>query len=557
MANKAKSTLVYVPLGGAGEIGMNMYLYGIGTERKRKWIMIDCGVKFGDERDPGIDLIVADTSFIEEERHNLLGIILTHAHEDHLGAVSWLWPRLEAPVYCTPFAAELLKGKLSEAGLLDEFPLRVQPQGARFELGPFDIELVCVTHSIPEPNAIVIRTDAGTIVHTGDFKLDDHPSIPPMMDIKRLREIGKEGVDVLVCDSTNVLGKGASPSEKEVGENLFEIIKSAKKRVAVTTFASHIGRLTSIVKAARAAGRDVVLAGRAMHKVSQAAKEVGLLKDAGYLLDQDAYLELPRNKVLLVCTGSQGEARAAMARIASGNHPQIRFDKGDLAIFSSKTIPGNEKSVSAVLDNLAEQGVDIITASDAVIHTSGHPRQEELAEYYSWLQPSQLVPMHGEMRHLTFHADFARKQGIEHTLRVTNGEMAQLLPGPARIIDDVPTGRTHIDGRLLVSSVLGPARFRRKLSFAGIIVVTLAMRDNGQIMTDPQVVLDGIPQTDASGYAMDELMLDYIDDTLDSMPRKLRRNDDQVIETLKRSIRRVCMDNWGKKPVVHVMIHRL
>jgi len=557
MSRKSQDQLVYVPLGGAGEIGMNMYLYGLGTGKRRKWIMVDCGVKFGDERDPGIDVIVPDTRFIQEYKNNLLAIIITHGHEDHLGAVAWLWPKLQAPVYCTPFAAELLKNKLAEKNLLEETPLRVQPLGSRFDIGPFDIELVAVTHSIPEPASVVIRTSAGTVVHSGDWKLDRTPSIPPHMDENRLREIGKEGVDVLVCDSTNVLREGHSPSEADVAKGLEKLIRSAKKRVAVTTFASHVGRLTSIVKAARAAGRDVVLAGRAMHTVSAAAKEIGLLQEAGYLLDQDAYDDLPRSKCLLVCTGSQGEARAAMARIASGNHPYIKFDRGDMAIFSSKTIPGNEKSVAAVFNDLAEQGVEIITADEAMIHTSGHPRQGELLEYYDWLKPKTLIPMHGEMRHLDYHTGFAKRSGIAHALRVSNGELTQLLPGPAKIIEDIESGRTHIDGRLFVESDRGPARMRRKLAFSGLIAISITLSDRGVLLSDAQIVLDGIPEQDEEGYLIEETLLDDIEDTIEQVPRKAARNDDIIIENIKRTVKRTCSELWGKRPVVHVMVHRV
>ena len=557
MSNKSQEQLVYVPLGGAGEIGMNMYLYGIGKGKRRKWIMVDCGVKFGDDRDPGIDVIVPDISFIEKYKNDLLAIIITHGHEDHLGAVTWLWPKLQAPVYCTPFAAELLKNKLAEKNLIDETPLHVQPLGSRFDIGPFDIELVAVTHSIPEPASVVIRTSVGTVVHSGDWKLDRTPAIPPHMDEDRFRQIGKEGVDVLVCDSTNVLREGHSPSEADVAIGLEKLIRSAKKRVAVTTFASHVGRLTSIVKAARAAGRDVVLAGRAMHTVSAAAKEIGLLKDAGYLLDQDAYDDLPRNKCLLVCTGSQGEARAAMARIASGNHPHIRFDRGDMAIFSSQTIPGNEKSVAAVFNDLAEQGVEIITSQETMIHTSGHPRQGELLEYYDWLKPTALIPMHGEMRHLDFHTSFAKKSGISHTLRVANGELTQLLPGPAKIIQDIDHGRTHIDGRLFVEADRGPARMRKKLAFSGIVAISIALSDRGALLSDPQIVLDGIPELDEEGYLIEESILEDIEDVIEQLPKKVLRNDDVIIENIKRTAKRTCSEVWGKRPVVHVLIHRV
>jgi len=378
-----------------------------------------------------------------------------------------------------------------------------------------------------------------------------------MMDETRFREIGEEGVDVLVCDSTNVLGKGHSPSEADVAIGLEKIIKSAKKRVAVTTFASHVGRLTSIVKAAKKCGRDVVLAGRAMHNVSAAAKEVGLLKEAGYLLDQDAYDDLPRSKCLLVCTGSQGESRAAMARIASGRHPQIKFDKGDMAIFSSKTIPGNEKSVAAVFNDLAEQGVEIVTNDDAMIHTSGHPRQEELQEYYSWLKPDALIPMHGEMRHLDFHTRFAQQSGIKRTLRVTNGELTQLLPGPMKIIDDIPVGRILIDGTIFTSQDESPARYRRRLSFAGLVAVSITVDKRGALSSEPQIVLDGVPLEDADGYLIEDTVLDDIEDAIENLPQKARRDDAVIAESVRRAVRRTCSEVWGKRPITHVLVHRL
>ncbi|MBI2719535.1 MAG: ribonuclease J [Rhizobiales bacterium] len=543
--------LVLLPLGGTGEIGMNCYCYGVGPADDRQWLMVDLGVKFGEATDPGIDVVLPDVSFIAGDRRNLVGLVLTHAHEDHLGAVAWLWPQLRCPVYCTPFAAQILNLKLKEAGLDEEVEVHVLAQGSRFSLGPFDLEFVAVTHSIPEPTALLIETRQGKVLHSGDWKIDRTPVLGVGMDEKRLRDIGEAGLDVLVCDSTNVLREGHSPSEADVAATIMDIVRQAPARVAITTFASHVDRISSAVKAARATGREVVIAGRAMRNTIEAARVCGYLREAGEFLDEEEFGYLPPDKILLLCTGSQGEPRAAIARIAEDQHPHISLEPGDLVIFSSKTIPGNEKEVSRIHNNLARLDIDIVTSDEALVHTSGHPRQEELRTLYDWLRPRVLVPMHGEPRHLRAQAKFAASCGIAETLIPRDGHIAKLCPGPARIVDETHAGRLHVDGRLIVPAEDGPAKQRRKLSFVGIVLVSIALDDKQQLAGEIKLITDGLPA------GLDDELLDAADQALSSTPKPRRKDDEQVAEAIRTAIRRAADTIWGKKPVVKVAVLRV
>jgi len=539
--------LVLLPLGGTGEIGMNCYCYGVGPSQARDWLMVDLGVKFGDEQDPGIDVIMPDVGYIAKNRKRFHGLVVTHAHEDHIGAICHLWPQLQCEVHCTPFAAELLKLKLIEHGLDEDVRLIIHKPGAKFTLGPFKLELVPVTHSIPESCALFIDSGKGTALHSGDWKIDRHPQLGHAMGEKRLRELGERGVDALVCDSTNVLREGVSPSEKDVAATLEDIIKHAPGRVAVTTFASHVERISCAVRAARAAGREVVIAGRAMRNTIEAARKCGLLKDAGAFLDIEEFGYLPNNRVLLLCTGSQGESRAAIARIAEDSHPQIALEKGDLVIFSARTIPGNEKEVGAVINNLAKLDIDVITADEALVHSSGHPRQGELKQMYEWLKPKILVPMHGEPRHLRAHVNFAKANGIPETILLEDFKIARLKPGSAEIIDEAPGGRLHLDGKLIVPGEDGPARQRRKLSFSGVVFVSVLM--NAKLdLQDITLIADGLPQ------GLDEELESLAEAAFTAMPRARRKDAATVEETLRTAIRRACDNIWGKKPVCKVVV---
>jgi ribonuclease J len=552
---QGENELVFLALGGLGEIGMNAYLYGYGPPDARKWLMVDLGITFPEgEDDPGIDVIFPDLRFIEEEKSTLAGIVITHAHEDHIGAVIDLWPRLGVPVYATPFTAGMLKAKLAEYGGKLNIPIREVPLNGRFQAGPFDVELFEMSHSIPESSALAIRTPAGVVVHTGDWKIDLTPTLGGTPDQRRLMALGDEGVLAVVGDSTNAMREGKSPSERDVAKTLAEIVKDAPARVAVTTFASNVARVKAVADAARAAGRELVVAGRALHRVIEVAIDTGYLPQGFRYVDQQQFSELKRSHVVCLCTGSQGEPRAAMARIAENEHPDISLDKGDLAIFSSRTIPGNEKAVGWIQNNLVRMGIEVVTDNEALVHVTGHPRRDELRQLYAWTRPKIVIPMHGEARHLKAHAALARDAGVAEVQVAYNGEMVRLAPGPVRIVDDAPVGRLFRDGRLIVPSSDGPVRERRKLAMVGIVVVALALSRRGELMAEPQIVIDGVPAEDEDGEPMDELVLTTVEGTLKSIPRDRRRDLEMVSEAVRRAVRGGVAAAWGKKPIVKVLV---
>jgi ribonuclease J len=547
--------LVFLALGGLGEIGMNAYLYGIGPPDARRWLMVDLGITFPEgEDDPGVDVILPDLRFIEEDRSALAGLVITHAHEDHIGAVIELWPRLGVPVYATPFTAGMLKAKLAEYGGKLKIPIREIPLNSRFDIGPFNVELIEMAHSIPETSALAIRTAAGVVLHTADWKLDPTPPVGAPLDVRRMAALGEEGVLAVIGDSTNAMREGQSPSERDVAKSLVEIIKGAPNRVAVTTFASNVARIKAVAEGARAAGRELVVAGRALHRVIDVAIDTGHLPQGFRYLDQQQFDELKRSNVVCLCTGSQGEPRAAMARIAENEHPDISLAKGDLVIFSSRTIPGNERAVGWIQNNLVRMGVEVLTDDDALVHVTGHPRRGELRQLYAWTRPKIAVPMHGEPRHLKAHAELAREAGVPEVQIAYNGEMVRLWPGPVRIVDDAPVGRLFRDGRLLVPSSEGPVRERRKLAVVGIVAVSLVLSRKGDLASDPQIAIDGVPGEDDEGEPMSEIVLSAVEGTLKSIPRDRRRDFEMVTEAVRRGVRSAVADAWGKKPIVKVLL---
>lgn len=541
--NNGGSELVFLPLGGAGEIGMNFNCYGYGPPEERAWIVVDCGVLFGRETStPGVDLIMPDTRFLEEVRSDVLGIVLTHGHEDHIGAVAHLWPKLRCPVFATPFTVKLVQHKLEEAGLEDRVRITPVPLGGHIKLGPFSIEFVSITHSIPEPNCLAIRTPAGTVVHTGDWKIDPDPLLGRVTDDSRLRHLGEEGVLAMVCDSTNALVNGESGSEAEVKRALVRLIGSLKGKVAVTAFASNVARLESIADAARSAHREVVLVGRAMRHMVSCARDTGYLRNFPAVVDEEDAAQIPADHVLYLCTGSQGESRAALARIAADEHPNVSLGEGDTVIFSSRIIPGNDLEIFALQNRLAAKGVTVLTERDHFVHVSGHPARDELAAMYSWIKPKISIPVHGELRHLTEHARFARELQVPRAIVATNGQMIRLSPGEPQIVDETPFGRLHLDGRVLVHEEDGHARGRRSLSFAGFAAITLVLNRKRRLAAEPVFYMEGIPP------AVEEAMRDAVFGVLGE---KIR---DELDEDVRIAARRAANEIWGKKPVVRVKL---
>jgi ribonuclease J len=545
--------LVFVPLGGVGEIGMNLALYGLGSGRSREWLCVDMGISFADAEVPGIDIIIPDIQFLEREKKNLKGIVLTHGHEDHIGAVYDLWPKLQVPVFATPFTAALLDSKRAMEPNAPKIPVTVVPQGGRADVGPFSVEFVAVAHSIPESNALAIRTPLGLVVHTGDWKLDPGPVVGAVTDEKRFRALGEEGVRAVICDSTNAIREGISPSEPDVAKSLVEIVGEAKGRVAVTTFASNVARIRSAAMAAAAAGREVVVAGRAMERIINVAREHRLLEGVPPFRGIDAYSNLPRDRVLVLLTGSQGEPRAALARIANDDHPDIELDQGDVLIFSSRTIPGNEKPVNRIVNEMIRRGVRVITDRTHLVHVSGHPRRGEMMQLYEWLKPELSVPVHGEALHLSEHAALARGQGVDEVALCGDGDVLRLSPGPASVIDEVPAGRVYRDGYILVEAQSRTISERRRLGQYGVVSVALALGSRG-MEGDPMIEIAGLPELARADQPMEALVTDAVYDALDSLPKQRRRDPEAVEEAVKRSVRGQVNAAWGKKPVCHVMV---
>ncbi len=551
-AKMAPGEFYFLPLGGTGEIGMNLNLYGF----EGQWLMVDLGITFADERQPGVEVLMPDPAFIEARRDRLAGLVLTHAHEDHIGAVPYLWDRLRCPIYATQFTAAVLRGKLEEAGLADQAEITEIAMSGRFSVGPFEIELVTLTHSIPEPNALVIRTAAGTVLHTGDWKLDPDPMLGESYDEAALRALAGEDVLAMVCDSTNALVDGESGSEADVHDSLLELIGTLEHRVAVTCFASNVARLQTVMRVAKAHRRRVALIGRGMNRITRAAIESGYLQDLPPLVPDKEVGYLPRGEVLLLCTGSQGEPRAALWRMARNEHPDIVLEPGDAVVFSSRVIPGNEVSIFELENSLVQQGIRVLADDHYHTHVSGHPARDELTRMYQWVRPRVAIPVHGEPRHLVEHAKLAEACQVPQSVVAANGSLIRLAPGETEIVDHVPAGRLALDGSRLIAVDSPVLRARRRVIFNGAAVATLVLDAADRLVAPPRLSVQGVADLD--------LELELIEDAADaarkaytSLPAGARRSDERVKDAVSVAVRRSFNKAIGKKPVMEVQVVRL
>jgi len=550
MANE----LVFVPLGGVGEIGMNFALYGYGPAAKREWMIVDVGVTFPGPDLPGVDLVLPDVEFVQSVLPQVKGIVITHAHEDHYGALLDLWPKIPVQVWMSPFSAGMLEAKRTDDRVNVEVPVTVYRAGDTFEVGPFKVEAIPVAHSIPEPFALAITTPAGTVIHTGDWRLDATPEIGPPTNEARLRELGDAGVLALMCDSTNAMRDGDSPSEQAVGEGLRAEIEKAPGLVAVTSFSSNVGRLRLVAEAARDAGREVIVLGRSMKRVIDVANELGYLDGIPPFLDEQEFAGIPREKIVILCTGSQGEDRAALAKLSRDEMRTVSLTAGDTVIFSSRVIPGNEKAILGIKNRLIDMGVKVIEDSDALVHVSGHPRRNELRKMYEWTRPRILVPVHGEAAHLVAQGSLGAMSGIPEVVQIRDGDMLRLTPGAAEIIDEVPHGRIFKDGKLVGSEEGVGVKDRRKLAFSGHVAVNIVLDERYELAGDPDLVAVGLPQQDAHGEDFEGVLLAAAISAVESVPRARRKDLDMVAEAARRAVRNTADKSWGKKPVVTVFV---
>jgi len=552
----SKEELLFCPLGGSGEIGMNMNLYAYGKEDSQKWIIVDLGVTFADDSIPGIDLIMPDPGFIIDKKEDLLGIVLTHAHEDHIGAVAHIWPELKCKLYATPFTAALITEKFKEKKIDITAYLKIVPLNSKIKLGDFEIDFVTLTHSILEPNGLSIKTPLGTILHTGDWKIDPNPLIGNKIDQEKLKKIGDEGVSAMICDSTNIFSPGRAGSESDVRDSLLRIMETKNKRILVTSFASNVARMESIFYCAKKTGRAISLVGRSMHRIFKVAKKCGYLKGLIDPLEPRDAKKVAKNKILFLATGSQGEPMGAMNRIINGLHPDVFLEEGDCVIFSSKIIPGNEKKLYNLQNQIVRNNIEIISEENAFVHVSGHPNRDDLKDMYKWVKPRSVIPVHGEHRHMQEHVNFAREMQVPKTLLIENGDIIKLLPGDApKVIDKAPSGRVYLDGSINVETDAQSIKDRKNLSINGYLEITLLVSNNGKIKK-PIISFRGIPEKENSEHFIFD-MEDEIFNICRTFSLDNKNQQKNLIETIKQNCRRIVREKTGKRPFTNINIARI
>ncbi len=551
-----KEDFIFCPLGGSGEIGMNMNLFAYGKPDNRKWLIVDIGVTFADDTIPGIDLIYPDPGFIIDKKNDLVGLVLTHAHEDHIGAIAHIWPKLLCDIYATPFTSLLIKEKFKEKKIDIEKNLKIVELNGNIQLGPFKIEFVTLTHSILEPNGLSIETPSGTVLHTGDWKIDPNPLIGNKINEEKLKKIGNDGIIAMICDSTNVFSPGKAGSENDVRESLLKVMKDKKKRIIVTSFASNVARMESIFYCAEKLDRKISLVGRSMHRIYNAAKQCGYLKNCIEPLDSRKSKNISREKIVYLCTGSQGEPNGAMMRIANNIHPDVFIEKNDCVIFSSKIIPGNEKKLSKLHNQLVKNGVEVISEENEFVHVSGHPNREDLKDMYNWVKPKSVIPVHGEHRHMIEHINFAKKMQVPFPVQVQNGDIVQLFPGDKpKVVDQAPVGRMFVDGKISVGEDAKSLKERINISYNGFVEITILINNSGSLVKNPIVSFKGIPNEEDNDFIFE--LKDSIRSICKTYSLNNNNQEQNLIEAVKTNCRKTVKNKTGKRPYTNVNLVRI
>ena len=552
-----KEEFIFCPLGGSGEIGMNMNLFAYGNPDNRKWIIVDIGVTFADDTIPGIDLIYPDPGFIIDKKDDLLGLVLTHAHEDHIGAIAHIWPKLLCDIYATPFTSVLLKEKFKEKKIDIGSKLKIVELNGNVQLGPFKIDFVTLTHSILEPNGLSIQTPSGTVLHTGDWKIDPNPLIGEKINENKIKKIASQGILAMICDSTNVFSPGRAGSESDVRKSLLKVMETKTKRIVVTSFASNVARMETVFYCAEKVGRQISLVGRSMHRIYKAARQCGYLNNLIEPIDPREAKKIDRKKIVYLCTGSQGEPNGAMMRISNYNHPDVILDEKDTVIFSSKIIPGNEKKLYKLHNQLVKNNIDVVSEDNEFVHVSGHPNREDLKDMYNWVKPKSVIPVHGEHRHMIEHINFAKEMQVPYPVQVENGDIVQLYPGEKpEVVDKAPVGRMYVDGKISVGEDSQSLKERLHISYNGFLEITIIINKSGSVLKRPIISFKGIPSNGESSNFLFDLE-NKIEKICKTFSLKNQKQEQNLIEMLKSDCRKTVKEKTGKRPYTNVNLVRI